>query len=721
LIPLAAVALLLQGGDAAADGEGRYRVPLTSGAIRVDGVLDEPAWDEALRLELRYEVRPAENLQPPVETVCLLLYARSHLFVAFLAEDPEPSRVRAHYSDRDSAWDDDFVGIVLDTFNDRRRAFGFYSNPLGVQTDAIETDTGEEFDPSWDAIWDSSGRVTQEGYTVELAIPWSSLRFAKGQGDKIFGFDLVRSYHREVSHHIGFFARDRNRSCYLCQAKELIGFAGVSPGLNVELDPTLTVGRRDERPEFPEGPVVDGDMDTELGLSARWGVTPSLSLNGALNPDFSQVEADVAQLDVNERFALFFEEKRPFFLEGSDYFATPLRIVHTRAITDPSWGVKLTGKERGNALGIILTEDERPGLLLPGNQRSTFLWLDEDVTAGVARWRMDLGKTSTIGLLATDRRGGSYRNSVFGADGLLRIGDKQTLIFQALRSTTPEDDGSALFLSYARKSRNWEAWAEYEDISDDFRADLGFMPRVDIREQQGGIRRLWWSDGSEWYSKVRLTLLGLRAEDHSGLLTDQSLSVVFDYEGPRQSDLHFHPTFNKEYFEGRLYDLDGGHFSFSVKPTGDLRIGLFGVWGGAIDYVNFRPADIGRLGSDLTWLLGRHLALGLQHERERLEVAGGRLFEANLTQSRIVYQFSRRAFLRAILQYLDLERNADLYLEEVEESDRELFTQLLFSYKINPQTLFFLGYSDNRLGDQAADLTLRDRTLFVKLGYAWLP
>jgi hypothetical protein len=730
---------------------GRYRVPsAASSSIRVDGLLDEAAWDGALSLELNYEVRPAENRPPPVRTICLLLYDQSHIYVAFRAMDPAPSRIRAHYADRDSAWHDDFVGIVLDTFNDRRRAFGFYSNPLGVQTDAIETDTGEDFDPSWDAIWDSSGRVTPEGFIVEFAIPWSSLRFAKERGDKVFGFDLVRSYPREVTHHLGFFPRDRSRSCYLCQAEELVGFAGASPGLNLELDPTLTAGRRDEKSDLPEGATVNGDVETDLGLSARWGITPNLSLNGALNPDFSQVEADVAQLEVNERFALFYEEKRPFFMEGADYFTTPFRAVHTRVVADPSWGIKLTGKQGANALGLFVADDDNPGLLLPANQRSAILRLEDGVTSAVARWRRDVGKTSTIGLLASDRRGGAYRNTVYGADGLLRLSQYDTVQFQALRSATeyPESvssdygqpegsfDGSAYYLSYAHNTRDWGIWAEHESISGTFRADLGFMPRVDVKATDALLRRRWWSDGSGWFNKIQIAIMGESIETRHGELTDQDIGVVLDYEGPRQLELHFHPTFRKEFYDriptddeaGKLYDsLDGGHFSFSMQPTGDLRIGLSGVWGGAIDYANARHADITRLGPELTYRLGRHLSLGLQHELERLRIASGRLYEANLSQSRIVYQFNRRAFLRAILQYLDLDRELSLYdplvVEQLglEASERQLFTQLLFSYKINPQTVFFLGYSDNRFADQAIDLTLRDRTLFFKLGYAWLP
>jgi hypothetical protein len=435
------------------------------------------------------------------------------------------------------------------------------------------------------------------------------------------------------------------------------------------------------------------------------------------------VEADVAQLEVNERFALFYEEKRPFFLEGADIFTTPFRAVHTRTVIDPSWGIKLTGKEGANAVGLFVAEDSSPRVLIPGNQRSEQRILEEDVTASVARWRRDVGKSSTIGLLATDRRGGDYRNSLYGVDGQLRVTTRDTIMFQLLRSEMGEGgpEGTAISLLYAHDTRNWSQWIDYVDISEGFRADLGFMPRVDLREVEVGLRRRWWGGEDRWFTKNSITLRGERAENRDGLLTDQEFGVIWDYEGPKQSRLHFHPTFEKEFYQGRLYELDGGHFSCALQPTGDLTLELFGVWGEAVDYANERPGDQLRLGPSVTYRFGRHLSVELRHELERLDVEGGRLYEANLTQSRIVYQFNRRAFLRGILQYLDLERNSALYDDEVEEREKHLFTQVLFSYKINPQTVFFLGYSDNRLGSQAMDHRLEDRTLFLKLGYAWLP
>ena len=314
---------------AAASEKPPYRVPRVNSHITADGVLNEQIWGEALRLSIDYEVRPGENIPPPVETEVLLAYDDTNLYCAFKAYDPDPSKICAHLCDRDNLWDDDWVVLNLDTFNDQRRSYLFVCNPLGIQADCIEVTGGESTE--WDPIWDSAGRITGEGYVVEMAIPFSSLRFQRTDQDQIWGVDLIRSYPREVRHHLGLFPRDRNNNCYLCQAEKLIGFAGATPGRNIEFDPTFSTIHTKQREEVWEdfGPVRS---DYDFGLTASWGLTPNLILNGTVNPDFSQVEADAAQLDINTQFAIYYSEQRPFFLESADLFTSRLNVVHTRRL-----------------------------------------------------------------------------------------------------------------------------------------------------------------------------------------------------------------------------------------------------------------------------------------------------------------------------------------------------------------------------------------------------
>src|SRR6266850_2433640 len=428
-----------------------YRVPKASSPVVVDGRLNEETWEKALHLQLPFEVNPGDNVPSQVETEAYLAYDETHLYAAFRAKDPNITSIHARLSDRDLAFQDDFVGLVVDTFNDERRAFEFFVNPVGVQMDLVQDDISGNEDSSWDAIWKSAGQITEDGYVVEMAIPYTSLRFQNGGSDQTWGLDLIRIYPRDRRFLFALNRRDRNRSCYLCQVAKIVGFSGATPGANIEITPTLTAIRSDEKPHFIElgdpaflnEPLIRGDPHYELGLTGKWGITPNMIASGTLNPDFSQVEADAAQLKVNEAFALFFPEKRPFFLEGSDYFETPIQAVYTRTVLDPSWGAKLTGKQGKNVIGFFAAEDAKVNLIFPGGQQSGSGAIDDSVTDAVGRYRRDFGKNSALGALVTSRSGAGYSNQVAGFDALLRPAQTDTIRLQFLESSTHYPDAVA--------------------------------------------------------------------------------------------------------------------------------------------------------------------------------------------------------------------------------------------------------------------------------------
>jgi Domain of unknown function (DUF5916)/Carbohydrate family 9 binding domain-like len=710
----------------------------TAAPIRIDGALDEAAWREATVLELPYEYFPGDNTPPPVKTECLVTYDESTLYVGFHAYDTNPAEIRAHRADRDAITtfqQDDHVGFQLDPFNDERRAFQFRINPLGVQADAIFSELDGIEDWAWDAIWKSAGQVTSDGYVVEVAIPFNQLRFPRSEGALTWGFDVFRSYPRNVRHRISASYTDRNRSCLLCQANKITGLSGITPGKNLEFDPTMTGHRTDRRPDFPAGSLHEDDQAADLGLTARWGVTPNVVLNATANPDFSQVEADVAQLSVNTRFALFYEEKRPFFLEGIDFFSTPLQTVYTRTVADPRGGLKVTGKSGPNALGVFVARDDVNNLLLPSNQASEIVSLDQRVWSGVLRYRRDVGKASTVGVIYAGREAEGYHNHLFGADAFWRVSNTDTVRLQYTRSDTlyppalivsngqkAGSQGDNGFLAdYNHFSQRWSWFASYQDLGRDYRADSGFIPRVDVRTLQGNVARILRGDAGRWYSQINLQAVGLRTEDHDGRLTDQRIGAEVVYTGPRQSLLDATLSTNKTFFQGTTYDLDQLDVAGEIRPSGDLRLNVTGTFGDALDFVNGRKGTGIKAGTEVQYRAGRNVELRLSHNLERVSVEAGRVFTANLTQGRFVYYLGTRAFARVILQYLDLDQNPALYAGPVEPKTRHLFSQLLFSYKVNPQTVVFLGYSDNAQGTQSLALTRTDRTFFIKLGYAWVP
>jgi hypothetical protein len=480
--------------------------------------------------------------------------------------------------------------------------------------------------------------------------------------------------------------------------------------------------------------MAKGKIDSDPGITALWGITPNLILNGTVNPDFSQIEADVAQMDVNIRFALRYPEKRPFFLEGADFFLTPLEAVFTRTVADPQWGLKLTGKSGRNAFGVFAARDRVNNLIFPSNQGSMSASLDEKVMGGVIRYRRDIGRGSTLGLLFTNRRtNNDYGNSVFGADGFFRLSRTNTINFQYLHSETNYRDaiaplygqeeerfgGNAVYAEFFHISRNWIVFSNYRDISPGFRADYGFIPRVDLRNFVALARRRFWGKPGSWFTQLAVGVVADRTVDHNWNLTDQILGLYAGYNGPLQSAVEMYIFQNKEYFNNVMYDLTVLQFTSEMKPTGGLSFTLVGMYGDGIDYSNSRSATLLNLIPGLELSLGKHININFSHTLQRLTIKEGEIFEANLFQTRLIYHFNIRTFFRAIIQFTDVARNPSLYVYPVQPKSQMVFTQLLFSYKINPQTVLFLGYSDNYLGITGIDITRTDRTFFIKVGYAW--
>ncbi len=709
----------------------------TTDVIKIDGVLDEAAWQHATKIQIDYETRPGENIPARVATVAYLIENGEALYVAFDARDPDPSQIRAYLRDRDSAWNDDFVGIVLDTYNDGRRAFEFFSNALGVQMDATNDDVNQNEDTSWDAIWDSAGSINAEGYIVEMEIPLNQLRFPNTKGKQTWGIDVLRFYPRDKRYRFSNNPMDRAVNCYLCQFAKIEGLENAQPGRDLEIVPTLTGTRTDFTDDPGVVPMQSGDTETEAGVSIRWGITPDMTANLTINPDFSQVEADVAQLDVNNQFALFFPETRPFFLEGADYFRTPIEAVFTRTVADPDFGAKLTGKRGNHTFGVFAAQDAITNLLFPGPFDSDSTSLDQENTAFVGRYSYGFGDASSVGALLTARDGDDYHNYVGGFDVRWKISDQHSIRAQYLRSDTEYPDeiamefeqpsggfsGDAIFAAYDYDSRNWFVFIEHEDRKAGFRADSGFVPQVDANWNIVGVGRIWHGTDETWWTRMRLRPLWYITHDESGRMIDRALEVNFGIGGPMQSWTQIEGSSRDLLWDDVLYKEEKIRFHTELQPTGGLELGAFMSYGSQVDFANSRLGDQLVIEPFVDWNVSRHLLLKFQATLVDLDTQEGeQIFDADLYDLRLTWQFNRRSFIRLTAQYQDIERNVDEYIDEVDANTRTLGRQLLYSYKINPQTVFFLGYSDNYLDDDALNtLEETDRTFFMKIGYAWTP
>jgi hypothetical protein len=516
----------------------------------IDGKLDDTVWQNAAVLKDFYQFRPGDNIAPTHPTEVLIGYDAKFIYFAFRAHD-EAGKVRATVPKRDQIFDDDSVGMYLDTFNDRRRSYIALFNPLGVQADGIFTeDNGEDY--SFDLVMESKGIVTDDGYTVEVAIPFKSLRYEAGKG-KLWGVHFLRQIKRLNNETDSWMPIRREVSGLLSQAGHIAGLEGVSTERTLELIPSLTISETGKRiKSVPLGGVndltrvsdptrfINKPIGLDPGLTVKYGITPTVTLDLALNPDFAQVEADQTVVTANQRFPIFFQEKRPFFLEGIDTFQTPLTAVHTRAIVDPDVAVKLTGKRGRNTFGLLLATDNAPGNfseeertdpdVLPDIER----FLDKNAYIGVLRLKRDVGQENSLGLIATTYNFIEKHNQLFGFDGRFRRDKQSVASFQVLGTTSRRfffepDQGEniyrtgnafAYFARYDVNGRNFGWNYDGRGFTKDYRADVGFTRRTN--NNRHGLFVYYNTD-----QKPKATLI----REHFHVLPE----IQFDWQGRIQS------------------------------------------------------------------------------------------------------------------------------------------------------------------------------------------
>ena len=712
-----------------------YNIPRVDTKPRIDGQIDQGEWSQAKRIPVNIETNPNDNVPAEVEAQALLMEDGEVLYVAFIALDPDPDQIRAFYRDRDSMWNDDWVSIVLDTFNDERRAFEFFANPYGVQADAIQDDVNGDEDESWNAIWNSAGQINEDGYVVEMAIPMKQLRFTPSETNQTWGIDLVRFYPRDRGTRIANNPRDRNISCYICQISKADGFANLTQSRNLEIIPTITSTAVENR-----NPAMAGwdseSPDAEGSLDVRWGISQDLYLNATLNPDFSQVEADSAQLDINNTFSLFFPERRTFFLDGADYFDTFERLVHTRNISDPDYGLKLTGKSGDHTYALLTANDVNTSFLIPRSLGSRVASLGEaESKVAIGRYRFDIFENSTIGALITDRRADGYNNTVSSVDAVLRPTDQDSISIQSMHSSSDyptliqSQYGQPASLSdrsqrleYRHNDRRWDWRLGYTDMGDDFRADLGFVNRVDFKFVVATVGHTWRGESDDFFNLIRIALDYDRTQNQSGLQLEEEFEVFLNMNGPKQSFVSGLFGGSETYWNGKYFDEQFNQLRVGFTPRANLRLSALIRVEDIVDFANTRLGRSKRFGPSINYRWGKHLELDLDHTLQQFDVDGSRLFTANLTDLKTTYQFSARSFLRFTLQYTDNKRNQDLYVRSVQARTKQLTTQLLYSYRFSAATRFFIGYSDAGFQNDTYDaIEKTNRTVFAKFSYAWLP
>jgi hypothetical protein len=478
----------------------------------IDGQLNDPVWRQAAVFGDFVQTQPGDNA-PPVSPVEVMMgYDAANLYVAFSVKQ-DRGTVRANVARRDNIFDDDYVGLYLDTFNDQRQAYVFFWNPLGIQADGTFTE-GRGEDYSVDLVYQSKGVLTPDGFTVEAAIPFKSLRYLAGK-NKQWGVHIFRRAKYSNNELDSWMPNDRSRSGSLPQAGHITGIENVETSRQIEIVPSVTLSESGRRTKFtfnndPAGRYVNDGVKADLGVTAKIGLTPQVTLDFAYNPDFAQVEADAPVTSANQRFPIFFPEKRPFFLERIDIFQSPLNVVNTRSIVDPDIAAKLTGRRGKNTFGILYASDNAPGNYSKDERQDLGLCLrrqitdpsvvcpvsrfvDQNADIGVLRLKRDIGKENNLGIFATTYNFVDRHNNTGGLDGRFRLNKKTVADFQVLGTTSrrlfydPDQDrfvyrtGNGLgYRGYLEVSgRNLYMNYLVEGRSRDYRADVGFVQRTD--------------------------------------------------------------------------------------------------------------------------------------------------------------------------------------------------------------------------------------------------
>jgi hypothetical protein len=418
------------------------RVPKIESVIAVDGRPDEESWRSAAVFKDFYQTSPGDNIAPSKPTEVLMMYDEKHLYIAFKCWD-ERDKIRASVAKRDNVFGEDNVRLWFDTYDDQRRAYVLGFNPLGIQQDGIYTE-GQGADFSVDIVMESKGVIEDWGWSVEVKIPFKSLRYAAGPG-KHWGFNAARNIDRLNDEFNAWMPDDRSINGFLIKFGKITGLDEIKYERTLELTPSITLSQTSRRVpalEIAAGRWVNQPIKQDIGLTMKYTISPNVTLDAAINPDFAEIEADAPVVTANQRFPIFFQEKRPFFLEGADVFRTPLSIFDSRSIIDPDFATKLTGKIGKNSFGFMLASDKAPGNFEENDRNDANVrprideFLDKNALFGVLRVKRDFGKENSVGFFATYRGFPEQKNFLASVDSRIKLNPTTTAQFQLAGTTS---------------------------------------------------------------------------------------------------------------------------------------------------------------------------------------------------------------------------------------------------------------------------------------------
>jgi hypothetical protein len=713
------------------------RVPRVSRPPKIEDFLTGTPREAEVVVTEFWQMEPGDGTPVSQPTTAYLSYDEKNLYVVFVCKD-DPSLIRARKAKRKDIQTDDRVTINIDTFNDHLRCYFFDANPYGIQMDGTTTQ-GQGDDFSFETLWYTEGRLTKDGYVVLERIPFKSLRFPH-QEKQTWGIVLGRFINRNNEWSLWPYVTRRKFPVWIGQFGHMEGLEGISPGRNVQLIPygLFSRARFLETPTWAE-PRTRTQSEGRIGLDAKVVLRGEFAVDMTVNPDFSQVESDEPQVTVNQRYEVFFPEKRPFFLENAAYFNTPQSLFFSRRIADPEFGVRVTGHSGRWAVGGLAVDDRAPGKQVAPDDPLA----GQRAMNGLFRLQRELGREAYIGVLAATRRLPSSSNQVASLDARIPFRNNWVVSAQAVSSATENPDhtrqaGPAYYAALSRAGRNLQYSSIYTDRSPGFRADLGFIPRVDIRQLEHSFDYRWRPEGSKVVSYGPGFIVS-HNWNRAGQMQDWEARATFNLELPKVTQFHVSRLQSFELYRGIGFRKSLNRVWLSTEWWKRLALTADFSRGAGVNYypgpglVPFKAeATNGSLGVTVrprphirveqTYLYSR-LATG---EAQLGFLPGSSVFNNHIVRSKVNYQFTRELSLRGILDYSAVLPNPALVSLDPK---KRLAYDVLLTYLLHPGTALYIGATDAyenlyfdpmvspALGRTTSPSLSTARQVFVKFSY----
>jgi len=701
--------------------------------IKLSGKVDDPLWDKAIPVELKFEASPGENTPARQRTIAMVLYDHDYIYLGFRCFDSLPGSIRANLSDRDKIFNDDYVIATIDTYNNYQRGFEFAVNPFGIQGDLLMMGSGNE-DPSYDMVWQSAATRNNDGWTAEMTIPFKSLSFS-ANSSQTWTISLLRNIPRKNRYLCTWTPLDRNNPSYIAQGGNLTGLEGIKPGYSLDFLPYIMVQQSGMKSDLsdPASAMDRGSLKARIGGGIQYSPSPNISINAVINPDFSQIESDADQLSVNTTFALSYPEKRPFFMTGMDLLQTPM--YYSRTINNPLYAMKLNGKIGKLSYLAIGAYDRNSSITVPGEEESNTIQTSDGSYAVVGRIRYDLGNENFIGALLLSRNYKEAYNYVNGLDWNFKFWKNwyfqgevflsntkeinDTILFKSDRQfgSTGHDagfngekySGTGMHVTLMRQGRNYSFSVTQNNFSPTYQTYNGMFPEV---------------NGKQTFMQHNFTFLPNKkiVQTYSIFL---SSNLLYNFDGIFK-ELYIQPGFslnmigmtrfnisylalNRERFRNILFhDINRTEFNIETTPVKGLSLSVTGEVGKFI-YRTLTPLlgkgynltteldiePISRLKTSFTWTFAK-----LNDLRDNTE-----FYQGNIIRNITTLQFTKQLFLRNIIQYNTFSKTFSIYP--------------LINYKFNAFTMFCAGMTQDLLNYNQPDYRFKTSgyQYFVKLQY----